>query len=168
MIEAEKRIREALADGPTPGPWHHDSDPVKNDPLHRVRFRVTAKGRTITETYYSSAQPGAPFTSGEADNRFIAACSPENIATLLAEIDRLRAAVQHEADCVEAANAEIARLTRERDEALAARDAMAKALEPFTGNATHYGAGGIYTLGVYGRDLIAARDALAQIEKERA
>jgi hypothetical protein len=142
MNDAEKLIRESLADGPTPGPWHHDSDPIKNDPLHRVRFRVTAKGRTITETYYSSAQPGAPFTSGEADNRFIAACSPENIASLLAdrdereakmlaEIDRLRAAVQHEADCVEAAKAEIERLTRERDEARAERDALAKQGEAF-------------------------------------
>lgn len=91
------QVREALSAGPTPGPWHHDSDPIKNDPLHRVRFRVTAKGRTITETYYSSAQPGAPFTSGEADNRFIAACSPANMTAILdhveaqaAEIKRLR------------------------------------------------------------------------------
>ncbi|MCC7082558.1 MAG: hypothetical protein IT530_17975 [Burkholderiales bacterium] len=41
------------------------------------------------------------------DMAYIAACNPENIAALLAEIDRLRAAVQHESDCVEAAKAEV-------------------------------------------------------------
>ena len=46
-----------------------------------------------------------------------------------AEIDRLSAAVQHEADCVEAAKAEIDRLTRERNEARAEREAMAKDAE---------------------------------------
>ncbi|MCR4300134.1 MAG: hypothetical protein NUV51_00840 [Sulfuricaulis sp.] len=50
----------------------------------------------------------------------------------------------------------------------AERDALAKALEPFIGYAVHYAAGGIYTLDVYGRDLVAARAALAQIEKERS
>lgn len=48
-----------------------------------------------------------------------------------AEIDRLRAALQHEADCVEAAKAEIDRLTRERNEARAEREAMAKDAERF-------------------------------------
>lgn len=24
----------------TPGPWHWDSDPVKNDPMGRVRYRA--------------------------------------------------------------------------------------------------------------------------------
>lgn len=52
----------------TPGPWHWDSDPIKDDPLGRVRFRVVAKGRTITQCYYSSGDGAA-----EADTKLIAA-----------------------------------------------------------------------------------------------
>lgn len=88
MIEAEKRIREALAD----------------EALHD-------EGASVSDTLYAA-------------HVFEEACTPENIAALLAEIDRLRAAVQHEADCVEAAKAEIDRLTRERD-------ALAKQAGPF-------------------------------------
>ena len=43
----------------TPGPWHWDSDVVKGDPLGRVRYRVTAKGKTITQLYYNSDDPHA-------------------------------------------------------------------------------------------------------------
>jgi hypothetical protein len=52
----------------TPGPWHWDSDPIKDDPLGRVRFRVVAKGRTITQCYYPSGDEQA-----EADTKLIAA-----------------------------------------------------------------------------------------------
>lgn len=51
----------------TKGPWHWDSDPVKGDPLSRVRYRVAATGKTITQTYYSSSDPQA-----EWDARLIA------------------------------------------------------------------------------------------------
>lgn len=57
-----------LAAGHTPGPWHWDSDPIKDHPDNRVRFRVCAKGRTITQCYYPSGDGIA-----EADTRLIAA-----------------------------------------------------------------------------------------------
>jgi hypothetical protein len=60
----------------TPGPWHWDSDALKGDPLGRVRYRVVAKGRTITELYYPSGDGFA-----EADGRLIAA-APELLAVL--------------------------------------------------------------------------------------
>lgn len=41
----------------TPLPWHWDSDPIKNDPLGRDRYRLVAIGRTITQMYYSSGDP---------------------------------------------------------------------------------------------------------------
>lgn len=63
----------------TPGPWHWDSDPVKGDPLGRVRYRVVACGKTITQVYYSSFEGGA--TNAEADARLIAA-APELLASL--------------------------------------------------------------------------------------
>jgi hypothetical protein len=55
----------------TPGPWHWDSDPVKGDPLNRVRFQVVAMGRTIAKTYYSSgdmhAQPDTVLMAAAPD-----------------------------------------------------------------------------------------------------
>jgi hypothetical protein len=60
----------------TPGPWHWDSDPVKGDPFNRVRYRVVATGKTITQCYYSSSDEHA-----EADARLIAA-APELLASL--------------------------------------------------------------------------------------
>jgi hypothetical protein len=55
----------------TPGPWHWDSDPVKNDPTGRIRYRVCATGKTVTQVYYSSFEGGP--TNAEADARLIAA-----------------------------------------------------------------------------------------------
>lgn len=60
----------------TPGPWHWDSDPIKDDPQGRVRYRVVAKGRTITQCYYPSGDGVA-----EADTRLIAA-APDLLAAL--------------------------------------------------------------------------------------
>ena len=55
----------------TKGPWHWEADPVKGDPYGRVRFRVTALGKTITQVYYSSYEGGP--TNAEHDARLIAA-----------------------------------------------------------------------------------------------
>lgn len=77
---------DALKKKHTPGPWHWESDPVKNDPLGRVRYQVTALGKTITQVYYSSHEGG--LTNAEADARLIAA-APE----LLAVIKVLRRAI---------------------------------------------------------------------------
>lgn len=60
----------------TPGPWHWDSDPIKNDPLNRVRYRVVTTGKTITQCYYSSSDEQA-----EWDARLIAA-APDLLAAL--------------------------------------------------------------------------------------
>lgn len=52
----------------TPGPWHWDADPIKGDPLGRIRYRVVALGKTVTQCYYSSSDECA-----EHDARLIAA-----------------------------------------------------------------------------------------------
>lgn len=74
----------------TPGPWHWDSDPIKGDPLGRVRFQVTTIGKTIAQTYYSSSDKHA-----EADTRLIAA-APDLLAALEDSISALRAALDQE------------------------------------------------------------------------
>ncbi len=85
MSDTTEALRAALAAGPTPGPWMWDSDPIKGDPLNRVRFRVVARGRTVTQCYYSSGDEQA-----EPDARLIAAAC--NAApSLLAELDALKA-----------------------------------------------------------------------------
>jgi hypothetical protein len=68
----------------TPGPWHWDSDPVKNDPTGRIRYRVCAVGKTITQVYYSSFEGGP--TNAEADARLIAA-APELLEALKAMLE---------------------------------------------------------------------------------
>lgn len=46
-----------------------DSDPVKGDPLGRVRYRIVARGKTITQSYYSSSDPDT-----EEEIRRLVAC----------------------------------------------------------------------------------------------
>ena len=55
----------------TPGPWHWEADEVKNDQFGRVRYQVTALGKTVTRVYYSSYEGGP--TNAIADARLIAA-----------------------------------------------------------------------------------------------
>lgn len=62
----------------TRGPWHWDSDKVKGDNLGRIRYRVTALGKTVAQLYYSSEDVNA-----EADARLIAA-APEVLTALQA------------------------------------------------------------------------------------
>lgn len=70
----------------TPGPWNWDSDPIKGDPLGRVRYRVTTIGKTITQCYYSSGDEQA-----EWDARLIAAAP-----TLLGALQMARAVLEIE------------------------------------------------------------------------
>lgn len=83
MID-EQKLRE-LAEAATPGPWHWDSDPIKGDPLDRVRFRVVATGRTITQCYYSSSDDMA-----QKEAEWIATANPATITALLDELQNLR------------------------------------------------------------------------------
>jgi hypothetical protein len=63
----------------TPGPWHWESDAVKGDPYGRIRYQVTALGKTIAFVFYSSYE-GAQ-TNAEFDARLISA-SPDMLAAL--------------------------------------------------------------------------------------
>lgn len=98
MTEAEQRIREALAAGPTPGPWvsfyKH-----KYDEWH---VGVPLPGQSMKLALFPD---GCPTERPQADAEFIAACNPENIATVFADRGEREAKMQ----------AEIERLRAERD-----------------------------------------------------
>jgi len=108
------QVREALAAGPTPREWYV-----------RTNRHPTTSGRSWG--WLDAAPPGGPqraiagvrveWEGGDTsavNARYLAACSPANIAAILAHVD--------------AQAAEIERLTAERDEARIERDAMADVL----------------------------------------
>ena len=68
-----ERIRDALAMGPTPGPWVHDGD------------GVTADDEDVAV---------AMCCPSDAEAAFIAACDPDTIRELLSERDALAAALE--------------------------------------------------------------------------
>ena len=95
MTDDDIRIlRTALAGGPTPGPW--ESLPVGHGPHYVARVN----NREVVP-------PDACELAHEiVDARYIAACSPDRIERLLAEVERLREALT-------AANAQAERFERE-------------------------------------------------------
>ena len=92
MTDAEKEIREALAAGPTPGPWciHPETDGTEICAVDLV------PGLPIRQVI-AHPKHGANWI---ANARLIAACSPANVRELLDEIERLRGLIDaHNADC---------------------------------------------------------------------
>ena len=95
------QVREALAVGPTPGPWHHCQ------PFQSVRAERTIHGPVpaqrvdfvSTKTQPVHERIIIPMAGREAhvrseDMAFIAACNPENIAALLALVDAQAAEIE--------------------------------------------------------------------------
>ena len=93
MIEAEKAIRDAIAAGPTAGPWVSMPPPAKSYSDHG--FRAVCKQWRLNEPngVYAFAsnmlKEGRGFVWGD-DANYIAACNPAAMTELLAEIERLR------------------------------------------------------------------------------
>lgn len=66
----------------TQGPWHWDADLYAVvEGVQRWRYRVTALGRTIMQTYYTDKQRG----QAEADTR-LAAAAPDLLEALEAVV----------------------------------------------------------------------------------
>lgn len=136
------QVREALAAGPTPREWLIAGED---------KSFVYSLGPHGTNAFWAHVQAAGPERISEAEKganaKLIAACSPENIAALLAEIDRLREqlstalmdghdmAKNEYRDEIERLTALLAdrdereaKIARERDEARIERDAMADVL----------------------------------------
>jgi hypothetical protein len=109
-------IRRALSAGPTPGPW--------------TVMPANAGEQCVARINAWEAVPpnGVELSHDSLDAAFIAACNPAAIAALLADRDEREAKLLNSANYWKAehvaANAEIDRLTRERDEARAERDTL--------------------------------------------
>lgn len=86
-LDGEQAIRDALSAGPTPGPWHAyvTGGQTPSQP--------PAGGRVIELplVYQDKCTAWLP-----SDAAYIAACHPETMRALLAELDRLRSASRQE------------------------------------------------------------------------
>ncbi|HMM73766.1 MAG TPA: hypothetical protein PKC22_16350, partial [Rhodocyclaceae bacterium] len=95
------QVREALAVGPTPGPWHH-CQPFQSVRAERTIHRPVPAQRVdfvSTKTQPVHERIIIPMAGREAhvrseDMAFIAACNPENIAALLAHVDAQAAEIE--------------------------------------------------------------------------
>ena len=109
MTDRYARIREALAMGPTPGPFSASRSYSPGN--QELILRLTRNDEYgITENYCTVRNSLGDTWKTEADAAFIAACDPDTIRALLAERDRLATTLQAE---VEALRAEVDGTIRE-------------------------------------------------------
>lgn len=82
MTDAEKQIREALAAGPTPGPW--------------VTMPANAGVHCVARINAWEAVPPSDceLSHDSIDASFIAACSPANMTAILAHVDAQEAEIE--------------------------------------------------------------------------
>ncbi|MCZ4331049.1 hypothetical protein [Castellaniella denitrificans] len=103
MTENYKQLRDALAAGPTPGPWDYGADPCPNNEAALAICKQNIDAHTKPSSGYffvvyvgdgrRTALVGHG-PDGEANARLIAACHPETIRVLLADYDRMRDALE--------------------------------------------------------------------------
>lgn len=87
-LDGEQAIRDALAAGPTPGPWLVDQDPRPG--MRWNRSISTEDGANWLCTMMHSGGKAPQMDEANAD--LIAACHPETMRSLLAELDHRRSA----------------------------------------------------------------------------
>lgn len=110
MSEAERAIREALPFA-TPGRWEHVF--ANGGREHYVYAPGAHYRRDLPGPVKVAWLPYSPGSNRDANDAvYIAACNPENIAALLAQIDALRAALDAAIDVGVEANAQIDALAK--------------------------------------------------------
>jgi hypothetical protein len=80
MTDRYERIRQALAMGPTPGPWDGDDTSVS---------RLWSNGTAGIREYIALPDGAEGSAPNPADMHFVAACDPDTIRALLKERDAL-------------------------------------------------------------------------------
>lgn len=80
------QVREALAARPTPGQWFAVNDGNRTEPFMNVKAERIS-GRGPTHEVAICATGDSPQSMETANARYIAACSPVNIAAILAHVD---------------------------------------------------------------------------------
>lgn len=91
-LDGEQAIRDALAEGPTCGPWVADDNEGFSSWTVWSRMTPSGNGKPgpmIAQVIGDSAE-------ADANAALVAACNPETMRTLLAELDRLRSASRQE------------------------------------------------------------------------
>lgn len=117
MTDRYEKIRQALAMGPTPGPWR-ESDvngapyiaamlPENegrrwNDPIICNLYEDVTPWDSVTIGPWLEALPNA-----QANGSFITACDPDTIRTLLEERDKLRGALEKAREALDNAQGNI-------------------------------------------------------------
>jgi len=87
MNDRFQAIRDALAMGPTPGPWDGTDHSVS---------RLWSNGTAGIREYIALPDSAEEFTPNPANMHFIAACDPDTIRELLRQRDELLMIVANE------------------------------------------------------------------------
>jgi hypothetical protein len=88
-LDGEQAIRDALAEGPTSGPWVADDNEGFSSWTVWSRMTPSGNGKPgpmVAQVIGDSAE-------ADANAALVAACNPEAMRALLAELDRLRASL---------------------------------------------------------------------------
>lgn len=110
MTDKYADLRDALAAGPTPGPWDYGADPCLNNEAALAICKQNIDAHTKPSSGYffvvyvgdgrRTALVGHG-PDGEANARLIAAANPETIRALLAERDALRRMLEGAANYID-------------------------------------------------------------------
>jgi hypothetical protein len=99
-LDGEQAIRDALAAGPTPGPWIAEINSIGTHVFSAAAADVYPRNiADLIIPFWAATDPDDQHgvrTRVQADTRYIAACNPESMRALLAELDRLRSASRQE------------------------------------------------------------------------
>lgn len=99
-LDGEQAIRDALAAGPTPGPWIAEINSIGTHVFSAAAADVYPRNiADLTIPFWAATDPDDQHgvrTRVQADTRYIAACHPKTMRALLAELDRLRSASRQE------------------------------------------------------------------------
>lgn len=89
MTDRFQSIRDALAMGPTPGPWDGTDNSVS---------RLWSNGTTGIREYIALPDSAEEFDPNPANMHFIAACDPDTIRELLRQRDELLSLARRDAE----------------------------------------------------------------------